>query len=826
MYKRIWSFLLAMTLLLGCMGGLSGCGDREVLAQTYVTQGEWIKLVDEMFGMFTYRNETPYYKNIDSQNPYFEAIQTAFEWEVIDGSVQEFDVERFATRGFAAVTLVNAGNFGTESMSGDEKIERALELKLFSGDRINTGEKLTYEEAVYSLNKAVRIWANAGYLENYRHVEYKEEVIDLTASAKDFYFEENQTVMSLEDAEKNGILDLQAGDIYVMPPQGTEVAISAYKAEAVEVKGGKVIIRNQETGPELEEVFEELQLQETTIPDLTQCVFYDPEGNVLYTPPSDDKAVNAGKTGSEKYTADYLQSFSQEKPQAEKTANGSMLNFTVGDWTVKCKIGSSSFNFKVDKKFSETKSGANEGKKNNKNNVTQKNTASLSFEVKDVRVTDRVDFSLWGGLKEAVVKADYETVISGAYQYNYSNLAARIAPYNNRNGKGWSNVARTFSDIGENFKYGARKGAESIKLGSFKLANGGVCTVTLDINLLIDITGKVTVTLTMKECKGIEYKNGNIRVINTQDKALDFDIKAAIELTCKIGINLRILKKSVAGFYVQGGAGMSVKAAVHVADSGGHLIDEGTVDGMDTGVLERLKEEGTSISGEALIDIAKSQGGTIEVEESASFALHVDLCFDFKVYGILRVGLEENCLVAGLLKVKFVHTFFDESNGTFLSAHVEDAPLSLSAVKAYINASCTKKYKPFDETAEKETETGQEAGQESETASEALGETEEEKPVTGIMSAKAFNDSLAVGETTTISVENLPEGYSGAELLWTSSNEAVAAVTDGVVKGCGEGAAVITIKTKDGLYSTTCAISVSSRNDVPFVPLETKGRDI
>ncbi len=90
-------------------------------------------------------------------------------------------------------------------------------------------------------------------------------------------------------------------------------------------------------------------------------------------------------------------------------------------------------------------------------------------------------------------------------------------------------------------------------------------------------------------------------------------------------------------------------------------------------------------------------------------------------------------------------------------------------------------------------------------------------PVTGVSVSPTETD-LIVGETTTISTTIAPEGWgaSGAKIgdasiktvHWSSSDESVATVEDGVVTAVGSGTCEITATTVDGGYQATATITV------------------
>ena len=81
-------------------------------------------------------------------------------------------------------------------------------------------------------------------------------------------------------------------------------------------------------------------------------------------------------------------------------------------------------------------------------------------------------------------------------------------------------------------------------------------------------------------------------------------------------------------------------------------------------------------------------------------------------------------------------------------------------------------------------------------------------PVTGITLDKNTM-TISEGETQTLMATVLPDNAYNKEVVWSSSNQAVATVTgDGKVTGVSAGSAVITATTSDGNKKATCRITV------------------
>ncbi|MBQ2879767.1 MAG: cell wall-binding repeat-containing protein, partial [Anaerotignum sp.] len=88
--------------------------------------------------------------------------------------------------------------------------------------------------------------------------------------------------------------------------------------------------------------------------------------------------------------------------------------------------------------------------------------------------------------------------------------------------------------------------------------------------------------------------------------------------------------------------------------------------------------------------------------------------------------------------------------------------------------------------------------------------TERNVSVTGVELNKG-TVTLVVSDTTTLTAVVSPSDATNQAVTWTSDNEAVAAVADGVVTAVGEGKAVITVRTADGGYTASCEVTVNAK---------------
>lgn len=96
--------------------------------------------------------------------------------------------------------------------------------------------------------------------------------------------------------------------------------------------------------------------------------------------------------------------------------------------------------------------------------------------------------------------------------------------------------------------------------------------------------------------------------------------------------------------------------------------------------------------------------------------------------------------------------------------------------------------------------------------------SDDDDPVNVSVTGVTLNNSTASvkpGESITLSATVTPAEASNKNINWTTSDAAIATVTDGVVTGVTEGMATITATTENGGFTATCAVTVSA--DAPTV---------
>lgn len=89
------------------------------------------------------------------------------------------------------------------------------------------------------------------------------------------------------------------------------------------------------------------------------------------------------------------------------------------------------------------------------------------------------------------------------------------------------------------------------------------------------------------------------------------------------------------------------------------------------------------------------------------------------------------------------------------------------------------------------------------------------KPVTGI-TLNETSLQLVIGSKFTLVCTFAPTNATNKNVTWSSSDENVATVSDGVVTSKAVGSATITVTTEDGGFTATCTITVSATPEITY----------
>lgn len=790
--RRVCALILVWSMIIGSMSVMAGCGKSSSKTDgksKYITQAEWLGLINEQFGMTSYQNTEPYFSEISNTSEYYDTYQIAGEWKVIDDSVQAAPTAE-VTQEEAAITLVNAAGLSSgekveianaDKLKSPEKVEIAVQNHIFElkGKKFDYSAKIERDEAEEIIQLAKDKWANPEY-EMVEEYEVKEDVVNLMSSDSqtiDYAISDDGKVyLPTEEPEL-----VKAGETYVLPANEENRFAQVFKAESVEVVDGGIIISNSDEELKFEDVVEEINVQNSFTPDFTNCEITDGLGNILIwnnnnvtaetdvVNPNDYSVSNLGKMNN-----------SVALEETGISDSSASFEFQVDDIiSVSGTVASDSVSFELSVAKDLPKGG--------------EVSATKSYELSDFNVDGKVDYKFLGGLQEA--RASYTYTAKESTSISYSHGLDKISGLNpDRDITDDADAEALLRSCLEGLLDATDGGytANSILIVSIPtpLTIGGVAGVTIEIRVGFSIEGKVELIVTTKTTQGVEYKKGQgLRVINEKHVDKDISAQAQVEVYLYVGAVVEAFTFNIVDVGAEVGIGGTYQSTWHVLD-----YSEDDELAYQMAVVE---------TGLPMMDIEIS----LFESYSATGKIQIQRCADVKVYFIFRITAGKNSLVGELVSGSW--DICGEDNGPFLyEQHFENG----EAVDE-----CTLEFR----TERKEQATETESAQNHE--NESIGNTDEnnETLVGEVVDIDKYLLTVSVGEKGTIEVTHLPEGYKMSDVKWSTKDENIAVVNNsGEVTGKNPGSTIIKVSTSDNKYSVECTVTVYEDNTIVFEPLE------
>jgi len=797
MMKRLIALLLAATMLVTLA---SGCGKKDESGK--FTKGDLLTMICDYFGMDTYQSTTPYIESVPASDPYFDVVQACVEWDIIGTDDQKYDVNDKVTRKDLAIALVNAAVLvpDLETATEEDRLASAAVNGIVETNdkgEINGKKKVSYEEAEAAVIKAADLWANKEFTENVQDLELQEGVQDLSGAAAEEVDGQIRIPVSAGP--------IQTGDAFIY--QGL-TGLTAAKAEYVREEDGYYIITGSlDDDLELEDVVQELVVQETYAPDLSQAIFVDGAGNVHM--PSGASASGVRSSGSEGGAhflggaADGVQLYQTEAARAKS------INFMFGDVKIEGKYSGDSISLSF-------KSPTEKDEKGN-----QTSGVFGELELSNIKLTNDVDYGVFKGLKSLTTRLNYKVKVSGGKSVTWVDKI--YAPYNNGNGKFLTNLAQgEWRDI-------AAPGADSVSgkeivIGSWSLVEGGIAQVKLELKLNFKITGEVTASLTVSGAQGIEYRGGNIRKIKTTSVDSNLTFKAKAELTAGPGIALKILNKwSVLDLSAKLGASFEASMTIHLVDAEMHQLEsvesgDMCVEAFEANPTLVIKSHPDAIYNAALeYAAAHDIKGLPDLEVSdEDVSLHTETCVEIKAEWVAKLEFKPAKFLTKLKVSGFEINLLKKGENEIFKYHVDDFAF-LSPVEE-----CTNVFTPFEYYAEEI--------EEPENASDPT-KMDLDTYLMVFNSPDAPPQELTGTWTSDIAIKFDGGTQMAPEFKWSSEDESVATVDeDGVVTPQGFGLTYVTwsLASDPSIY-VKCAVYVEvgdySNSEWEFLPsdMDTSG---
>ena len=816
--KRLIAIQMAILTL--CSFLLSGCSS---VKNDTIIMGQWLALIADSFGMENYLEEEPFFKNVNQESEYFYAFQTAAEWGILAPS-DEIQATTPVTWKDVLVSLVNAGEFLNDGASDEEKIEYAVNhfdntIRSYWSDR-----KIGLADAVRLLDIAQKMWADRKYDDSEKIEQYAfaDEVMDFTQSESLKYMkdDENRILIPYEEVK-----DLQEGAVYVLPANEENNA-SMNRVKSIEIVDGIAVIENDDTFSEkdAEECIQEIRVRETEQLDFSKITgIYDEYGNPIAIERDDSSVENTSDT-LDNLVAGSLIYRGNEDMSVEQAG---LFDSLKGN--IKFKTSDGKFDISI-KKTSDSISveATRDFKKIDNRYRSERNQIYGKATFGNVAVTKDIDYS-WGKLHSATLKLDFESQLEfGTKKSRETRIGKPLE--DGQYGKQYlTTVIKEYKNAIQNFSKEMRnsKCHEDIYICRISIWTVGVASVDFIIKGRITAEGDFKIIVECDSAKGIEYKNGHLRYIKTEEVNSDFVAEGKAEMLVCPGIDVKLFWKiNVAELIVEVGAGVSAEMTMHLFDEEGHELYSETAS-IAVESANELNEEQDTVSAEDIRTVAIESGGDWKnYTPEAEISLMKGICLEWKLYPILRIKLDESSLIGNLARKAKVNLSLDilGEDTTIANGHI-DFPNNLenmletgmTASKLLgIGAECTYAYTPWDKAEEKleSAEVGEDTLQDSILDNEA-------KLQANNLQLSTIRIFLEPGQTQEIKITNLPVGYelSDIEVVVEDKDIAGFSIRDGVVIGKKEGITKIIVRTKDKMYTAYCAISVVEKNDVQFSEL-------
>ncbi|MEE8807070.1 MAG: Ig-like domain-containing protein [Lactimicrobium sp.] len=314
--------------------------------------------------------------------------------------------------------------------------------------------------------------------------------------------------------------------------------------------------------------------------------------------------------------------------------------------------------------------------------------------------------------------------------------------------------AKDFPDTLAGFLKEKKEMAETeIPICTIRVPVNGSSTVTVKARLFLRLftSGKVQLTLSQDHVMGMEARNGSVRVIRDFDHDQNALIKADAGLTGNLRFSLDFLKQQLMDIGMEAGAKAAVSATMHLFDEEGEMTSVPSV--FDADVTDEL-----------------AQGNP-----------DVLVCTDINAYWLLKLHLNSSSSLLGRLGFGKDLSILDGDNASIFphgAKHMENWQFVDECTR-------TSRHKAI--------------------------KSEEKIAVRQRIQLSSYARTVGAGQSVSIEITGLPQGYSRKDLVYTCADTAIVSVSsDGTVTGIQPGSTEITIATKDGKYSVKLSVLVPS----------------
>ncbi len=780
--KKLISILMAIILFAGMFTCLVGCTS---VNNPLLTRGEWISLLSLEFGLDDYVTEEPAFKDIKKDDELFVNVQSCVDWGILDNSSSDkLNPDKTARIEFALETAIAVADVSTE---GKTLAEFAKSEQIIGDSYLDINGNLTQEKA-----ESIILWAKDLYhnkeIEEVRIVELVEGVKEVNSSTNVVSFSDSTAILAGGEASEYAV-----GDVIVLPPSAEYPDGYARKITDVKANGDGTYTFATED-PAIEEVFADLDISTTVAPNVADINFEN--GFSLSSGGASGMGYQKAEVGTLEKTDNDAVSDAMDKGVSFSID----VDVTGGNISL-AKNWASLFGAAIDhtgKVSSDVNLGKIFGVEEDievggemgfsTKSLVPPSTAGKLFDINST-IPDK---SLFG--KDPYDNTDaIEAYKAG--NISLDELKNQLDLTENQTEKNAKTMTNKFSGsykITGNVSITNLYVTPVIKLKKTLGIPTGIETLSVEVNY--DVNSSLTVSGIFKE--ELCVCTCPIPVVGGVSIALKFilfaDLNGNITVSAVIGNNAKFE-------YSGGQTKKSATNTQSVTASISAVLDVGPAFGIDIQFL-----------GLTIVDIKLSAAVRFKTGANVKYMTTYSLSDDSITinrkteYGftgdlyvpIIKLSIGQKKSFANTLKLSFSWTLVGENKAYHKELfNMEDIIWEETQVI---------KLRPEEEE---------------ESTTENLEEDLEYKRVTDYLKLDGYFVSISEGESFKINIANLPEGYSAADLVWSSDNGFVASVSDGVVTGESNGSAVISVMTSDGIFKCYCSVTVAGES-VEFTPLE------
>lgn len=288
---------------------------------------------------------------------------------------------------------------------------------------------------------------------------------------------------------------------------------------------------------------------------------------------------------------------------------------------------------------------------------------------------------------------------------------------------------------------------------SVPVAGNPALTLQIALQLKLYASGKMQIALAQSNVLGCEIRNGHMRLIreNTHTSSASIQADAGISGIAKLA--LALAGRDLMDASLEAGARAKMKTTLHLYDEEGKR---------------------TAAAVDAPLDMAA---------EAASSNPNVLACGDISANWVMNIGLNSSSTAAGKMGFSASFNVLNEKNAPLFSGgtmHIENMQFV---------SRCTRKDRLMIESADPLV-------------------------VSKRIKLKKYAMSVHIGETKSVEVTGVPDGYDIHDLVYSSDNEAAATVSaDGTITAAAPGSAVIRVATSDDAHEITCNVIVPEEKE-------------